>query len=165
MDDAQDRDDAQAKDAPQESKSATKPVTKPVTVHAFEVANYSLGALDFATPAVHEATLLKMESYSLGPLFFSTPIWRWGEYILHWHDAGDDSGGRPPDIPADEAPGLIAATRDFLAKRRITDLKRMTKPDREGLYTFVRKLAENKGIRATDRTLREQIIGPALPEK
>ena len=104
-------------------------------------ADYSLASPDFAAPAVNEVTALKVESYTLGPLALRGNL-----------------GGRPPNIPANEVPGLIAATRDFLTKRQIADLKRMTVSDREGLYTFVRKLADNKGIRTTDRILRERII-------
>jgi len=133
---------------------------------ALSAANYSLGSLDFGAPAAHEVTPLKVEkSYSLGPLEIGVPEWRWGEYVIHWHDAGCDPVGRPSDIPADKAPELIAATRGYLTKRRITDLKRMTRADRAALYDFVRELVENEGIQTSDRILREQIIGPALQEK
>jgi hypothetical protein len=121
-----------------------------------------LGSLDFAMPALNEVVPLKAENYSLGPIAFSVPAWRWGEYVIHWHDAGCDPAGRRPDIPADKAPGLIAATQSFLTKRQITDLKRMPQADRTALYDFVRKLANNEGIQTSDRILREQVIGPAL---
>jgi len=134
-------------------------------VHDCAAANYSLEPLDFGAPAVHELTPLKVANYSLGPLAFDVPTWRWGEYVLHWHDAGCDPAGRRPDIPVDKEPGLIAATRGYLTKRQITDLKRMTQADRMALYDFVHKLAENEGIQTSDRILREQIIGPALQEK
>jgi hypothetical protein len=158
MDDAQDRDDT-GNDHPE---SNAPQASKPVTVHAFEVANYSLGPLDFAAPALNEVVPLKAVNYSLGSLAFSVSAWRWGEYVIHWHDAGCDPAGRRPDIPADKAPGLIAATRSFLSKRQITDLKRMPRADRTALYDFVRELAENEGVQTSDRILREQIIGPAL---
>jgi hypothetical protein len=158
MDDARDRDGG-GDDRP---KSNAPQASKPVTVHAFEVADYSLGSLDFAAPTLNEAVPLKVENYSLGPLAFSVPAWRWGEQIIHWHDAGCDPAGRPSDIPADKAPGLIAATRSFLIKRQITDLKRMPQADRTALYDFVRELVKNESIQTSDRILREQIIGPAL---
>jgi len=157
-DDAQDRgggDDRPESNAPLASK--------PVTVHAFEVANYLLGPLDFAAPAL--VVPLKVMNYSLGMLAFSVPAWRWGEYVIHWHDAGCDPAGRRPDIPADKAPGLIAATRSFLIKRQITDLKRMPQADRTALYDFVCDLAKNESVQTSDRILREQIIRPALPER
>src|SRR5262245_42172365 len=98
IDDAQDRDDA-------------KPAPKPVTVHALEVANYSLKPLDFGAPAVHEVTPLKVANYSLGPLAFDAPAWRqgyWHTYIV-W-----GKPGQPPRIPADVEKRMIAATEIWL---------------------------------------------------
>ena len=159
MDDAQDHGGDGGDDRPE---SNAPPASKPVTVHALEAANYSLGPLDFAAPTLNEVVPLKAANYTLGPLAFSVPAWRWGEYVIHWHDAGCDPAGRRPDIQADKVPGLIAATQSFLAKRQITDLKRMTQADRATLYDFVRELAKSEGIQTSDRILREQIIGPAL---
>jgi len=160
MDDAR---DTCERNAPQ----ASAPDTKPVTVHALEVADYTLGPLHFATPTlgVHEVVPLRAENYTLGSLDIAVPMWRWGNYVLHWHDAGSKPGGRRPNIPADKAPKLITATRDYLARHRITDLKQISDADRTGLYDFVHKLAEDEGIRTNDRIVREQIIGPALREK
>jgi hypothetical protein len=158
-DDVQDHGGGDDDDRPESNAS---PASKPVAAHAFEVADYSLGPLDFAVPAVNEVVPLKVENYSLGPIAFSVPAWRWGEQVIHWHDAGCDPAGRPSDIPADKAPGLIAATRSFLIKRQITDLKRMPQADRTALYDFVRELVKDESIQTSDRILREQIIGPAL---
>lgn len=161
MDQARDVDDADDAPCARDEPEAASPA-EPVTVHQFAVADYSLQSLDFAAPELNEVVALKVENYTLAPLSFSVPAWRWAGYVLHWHDAGSKPGGRRPDIPVDKAPRLIAATRDYLIKHQITDLKRMSETDRTALYDFVRKLAANEGIQVSDRILREQIIGPAL---
>jgi hypothetical protein len=138
-------------------ESNASPASKPVTVHALEAVNYSLGPLDLAAPAL--VVPFQVQNYSLGPLEFG-PAWRPGRITVSVVPIG-----RPLDISVDKAPGLIAATRSFLIKRQITDLKRMTQADRMALYDFVRDLAKNEGIQTSDRILREQVIGPALLER
>jgi len=132
--------------------------------HQLAAADYSLGSPDFATPALGQRHALTAMTYSLGPLDFAASyvapyvpgVWR-----IVW--CGNE--GRPPAISPDKVPGLIAVTRAYLTKRQITSLRRISDADRDALYEFARARAKDAGVQATDRILREQIIGPALSKE
>src|SRR5262249_46544016 len=105
-------------------------------------ADYSLGALDFAKPAlVTPVTPLWVTNYSLGPLEFGAPAWRMGRIIVTWKPVG-----RPRDIPDEVAAKIIAALVIELSRlQTATPRIRLVQKDAR-VWDFVRKLAENAGI-------------------
>ena len=138
--------------------------SKPVTVHALGVTDYTLAPLDFGAPAVHEFTLLRAASYTLGPLAFSVPRWRYGYVRVTWVDAGSDVdlGGRPLKISEDAETRMTAAVESWLTDRRITDLKRVSLTHRAALKKYVRALAKAEDVSAADSTLHRRVIKPAV---
>jgi hypothetical protein len=132
---------------------------KPVTEHSLPAVNYSLGPPNFGAPALHEVTPLKAANYSLAPLVFSVPAWRQGyrRACIVW---GKD--GRPPRIPDGVKERMIAATEGWLTEKQITDIKRMGQADREALKRYVRGLAKEAGIQASNTILQRQIIRAAF---
>lgn|SRR5262245_15138856 len=128
-------------------------------VHHLAVADYSLGPLDFATPALGQVHALTAVSYSLGPLAFDVPVWRQGYWRTHivW-----GKPGHPPCIPVDAEKRMIAATEIWLTERQITNIRRMSQADRAALKGYVRGLAKNEGVQASDLTLHRQIIKAAF---
>jgi hypothetical protein len=117
------------------------------------VADYTLGALDFATPVL--STPLRVQDYSVEGLEFGAPAICRG-YVI-WGEVG-----HPGLIPDDAGGRMIAATTDWLVARRITNLRRISQTDRVALKTYIRGLAKNEGVTASYATLHRRIVQPAV---
>jgi hypothetical protein len=136
----------------------SEPASKPAMVHALEVADYTLGPLDFAAPALSQNHKLSVTDYTIEPLAFSMPVWRYA--VLHWRDAGS-AFGRPPDIPPSDELALIAKMKRWLIEKQAATFHRLTRDD-PAVKEYARKLAADAGIETSDFTLKTQIIRPAF---
>jgi hypothetical protein len=126
-------------------------------VHHLAVADYSLGPLDFGTPALGQFHALMAVNYSLGPLAFTAPVVRRGFVRIVW-----DQGGRPRKIPADIVSDMVARMEEWLVeKRSATNSRRIGREDC-AVLTYARSLADAAGVEPSDTILLRQVIRPAF---
>jgi hypothetical protein len=157
-------DDSKPLQAEQETPPATTPAEPPV-VHQLAAGNYSVGALDFAAPALSTpVTPLCAQAYELGALDFGTPIAERGrrfEAKVVWGPVG----GRPRKIPDALKPGWIAAVEahavEDLAKRSTTDSGALFQTSTT-IVNFAQGLAKDAGVMVSDCVLIRQVIKPAI---
>jgi hypothetical protein len=150
MDDAQDRDDTG------DDHLVPSQAVKPVAVHALEAADYSLGPLDFATPALGQVHALAAASYSLGPLAFTAPV-----VLRYFVRIVQNQGGRPRKIPADILSDMIAKMEKGLVEIRATTSRRVGREDC-AVLRYARSLADAAGVAPSDAILLRQVIRPAF---
>jgi hypothetical protein len=151
IDDAQDRDDTGG-DCPE---SGALQASKP-EVHHLAAAEYSLGALDFAAPALSQNHKLSVNDYILaGPLDFSAPTMLRG--IVHWGDVG----GKPPKISDDLKMKWIAAVEQFVIEKQGETCVTIFQST-SAVVNFAQSLAKAAGITVSDTILIRQVIGPAV---
>src|SRR5262245_35712867 len=132
-------------------------VTTPKRVELV-AAGYSLSAPVFATPVLTTpVTPLQVTGYSLGAPELDVPVLRTTHVRLVW-----EQDGRPPDIPNDKKPKLIAALAAQLTSLQMAaPWKTLTHKD-PAVVECVRKLAQDAGVDTSDYTLRTQIVSPAF---
>ena len=136
--------------------AASKTAPTPVRVE-LSATNYSLGALDFATPTLcTPVTPLQVQNYSLGPLAFG-PSWRPGRIVVSLNPIG-----RPPDILDAAKPGMIEALVAQLSPWQAAKPSKRLVQDDKRVKDFVLALAENAGIDTSWDTLKTQIVRPAF---
>ena len=125
------------------------------------VADYTLGAPDFATPALTQNHRLLAVTYLLGPLVFDAPAWRYRYQTVRWINAGS-ALGRHRHIPNSLLADLIPKLVDWLVEKQATRrFKRLTRED-PVVKEYARELAAEAGIETSDGTLLQQIIRPAF---
>jgi hypothetical protein len=121
--------------------------------------DYTLGALDFATPKLTSPvhSLLQAQNYSLGPLEFG-PAWRPGRITVSLHSVM----GRPRDISADVQERMITDLMARLTQMRIERPSRELRRNSKVVMDCAQELARNEKIDTSPSTLRDRVIRPAF---
>jgi hypothetical protein len=126
-----------------------------------EAESFTLKGPDFGKPTLAQTYALRTETFSLWTLGLSAPYV--APYVPGvWRIVWCDGNGRPPDIPPDKLPEMIAKM-----KRRIAELK-ADKPYKligrkdPAVMAYARELAADAGIETSDFTLLKYLIRPAF---
>jgi len=107
--------------------------------HELAAKDYLLGSLIFSAPALTQTHLLKANDFS----------------TKHLND------GRPPRMTAEVKADLIAKMERWLPEKQATTCTRLTQKH-PAVKNYVRELAEKAGVKASDYTLKTQILRPAF---
>jgi hypothetical protein len=134
-------------------------LTAPPPQHVtLAVKDYTLGALDFATPKLTSPiTPLQVQSYTLAPLEFG-PAWRPGRITVSLHPVM----GRPRDISPDAQERMITDLVARLIQLRIERPSRELRRSSEVVMDCAQELARNEKINTSPSTLRDRVIRPAF---
>lgn len=118
-------------------------------------ADYSLGAPDFARPALTQPQRhsLKAADFSVQALDFDALT------LTHKHSI--PVGGRPRLIPDTTKPVLIAAMENWLRTERLASSRPVFQKDTRAM-NYARELVTKAGLVVSDTVLRRQIIKPAF---